>query len=78
MSRKDEKIVDKVVQKVLKEFDYDIDDVLEAEKEEIEEAVKDGIIENIDEEPPFVDWIQLAELDKAEAHKNKNGDFLSN
>ena len=78
MTKKDEKIVSKVVQKVLKEFDYDIDDILEAEKEEVEEVVKEEVMDNIDEEPPYVDWIQLAELDKAEKHKNKNGDFLSN
>jgi len=75
---KDEKVVKRIVEKVLADFDFEIDDVLEAKKEEIEDAVKEGVMENIDKEPPFIDWIQLVELDEAEEHKNKNGDFLSN
>lgn len=78
MPKKDSEIVNKVVEKVLKDFDFEIDDVLESNKEDIELSIKEEILENIDEEPPFIDWIQLVELDEAEEHKNKNGDFLSN
>ena len=78
-TKKDDQIVNKVVEKVLKEFDFEIDDLLEeGEREEIEQAVKEGILENIEDEPPSVDWIEIVELDEAEAHKNKNGDFLAN
>jgi hypothetical protein len=78
MGKKDSEIVSRVVQKVLKDFDFEVDDALEANKEEIEASVRDEILENIDEEPPYVDWIEMVELDEAEAHKNRNGDFLSN
>jgi len=77
MSRKDNEIVSRVVEKVLKDFDFEIDDVLEAKREEIEDAVKEGVMNSIDEEPPFIDWIEMVELDLAETRKNGNGDFIS-
>ena len=77
-NKKDAEIVNRVVEKVLKDFDFEIDDILESEKEEIEQAVQEGVLENIEDEPPSVDWIEIVELDEAEAHKNKNGDFLAN
>jgi tetratricopeptide (TPR) repeat protein len=41
-TKKDDQIVNKVVEKVLKEFDFEIDDLLEeGEREEIEQAVKE-------------------------------------
>lgn len=79
MKKKDDVIVHKVVEKVLKDFDFEIDDVLESKREDVEQAVKDGVLENIDDDgPPYVEWIQLVELDEAEAHRNERGDFLSN
>ncbi|MBL7160782.1 MAG: hypothetical protein ISS93_02955 [Candidatus Aenigmarchaeota archaeon] len=77
MSKKDNKIVNHVVKKVLEDFDFEIDDVLESKKEDIEQAVHEEVLDCV-EELPSVDWISLVELDEAEAHKNKNGDFLSN
>jgi len=76
--KKDERIVNRVVEKIMKDFDFEIDDILDTDKEEIEQAVKDEVFENLDEMPPAVDWIEMVELDEAETHKNKNGDFLSN
>lgn len=79
MSKKDVEIINKVVEKILKEFDYEIDDILESKKEEIEQKAKDEILENMEEEDsPSIEWIQLVELDRAEAHRNERGDFLSN
>lgn len=71
----DEKIVKKVVEKVLADFDFEVEDMLESE--DVQEKVKDEIMTQIDEEPPSIDWIKLVELDHAEAYKNKNGDFLA-
>ena len=76
MSKTDSEVVKKVVEKVLADFDFEVEDMLESE--EVEKAVQDEIMENIDEESPSIDWIELVELDDAEAYKNKNGDFLSN
>ena len=77
MPKKDSEIVDKVVRKVMEDFDFDIDDILESKKEDIEQSVKDGVMDYIDKEPPSIDWIEMVELDRAEEHKNNNGDFLS-
>lgn len=77
-TKKDNQIVNKVVEQILKDFDFELDDILESEKEEIEQAIKESVLENIEDEPPSVDWIEIVELDEAEAHKNKNGDFLAN
>ncbi|MBI4021620.1 MAG: hypothetical protein HY369_05235 [Candidatus Aenigmarchaeota archaeon] len=77
MTRRDDELVNRVVEKVLKDFDFEIDDMLEANQEEVVQAIKDSILEHLDQEPPHVDWIQLVDLDEAEAHKNKNGDFLA-
>ena len=74
----DNQIVKKAVEKVMKDFDYEIEDVLDASLEEINESIREEILENIETKIPHVDWIELVELDEAETHKNKNGDFLSN
>ncbi len=78
MGKKDNEIVSRIVQKVLKDFDFEVDDVLEAKRDEIEEKVKDEVMQNIEEELPHIDWVEMVELDRAETHKNGNGDFLSN
>jgi len=78
MPKKDNQIVSRVVEKILQDFDFELDDLLEGEKEQIEQAVKDSILENIDEEPPFVDWIQMAELDEADSKRNEKGDWITN
>lgn len=72
----DKKIVKRAVEKVLEKYDFDIEDMLESE--DVEQAIKDEILDQIDDAPPSVDWIQMVELDEVEEHKNKNGDFLSN
>ena len=77
MNKKDSKIVSRIVQKIMKDFDFEVDDVLEAKRDEIEDAVKEGVMNNIDQNPPFIDWIEMVELDLAETHKNVNGDFIS-
>lgn len=78
MQTKDQELVNKAIEKVMKQFDYDIEDVLDADREEVVQAIKDGILENMEEQPPAIEWIELVELDEAETVKNGNGDFLSN
>ncbi|MBI4181900.1 MAG: hypothetical protein HY520_02955 [Candidatus Aenigmarchaeota archaeon] len=78
MTSKDQELVNKVVEKIMKEFDFEIEDLLEAEKEKVEQAIKDFLMESLEEDGPCVDWISLVDLGEAEQHRNERGEFLAN
>jgi hypothetical protein len=77
--KKIDSMVKKVVQEVLKEMDFDLEELLDSGKKDIEELILTIVMSLLDEEEiPVMDMFYVVEDEDVAALTNDDGEFILN
>ena len=69
----------RVLEEVLKAINFDMENLIEADPEEIRAVVFNAVLSVIDQdEVPFIDWVRMVEGDEVEEFRNEKGEFVAN
>jgi hypothetical protein len=74
-----EEKVRKVVREVLKEVDFDLEDLLDSGRDELEDLIMEVVLSLFeDDDIPFIELSRAVEEDDVEALKDDDGNFMLN
>jgi len=74
-----EEKVKKVVREVMKEVDFDLEELLDSDREELEGLIMEVVLSLFeDDDIPFIELSRAVEEEDIEALKDENGNFIHN
>lgn len=74
-----EEKVKKVVREVMKEVDFDLEELLDSDREELEGLIMEVVLSLFDDNDiPFIELSRAVEEEDIEALKDENGNFIHN